>query len=71
MTQGEVKRAIRDAVHRLNAWNETTGALPRGSSVEGEVESIVCDAVHIGIRAALGLPYIGVTDEALTRGVTE
>lgn len=58
MTKFEVNRAVRDAVHRLNEWNETTGVLT--PSYEGEFESLIEDAVHIGIRAALGLPYIGV-----------
>jgi hypothetical protein len=69
MTKGEVSRAVRDALHRLNEWQDVTGALH--GSYESEVESIVEDAVHIGIRAALGLPYIGVEDDALTSGYTE
>lgn len=57
MTKGEVERAVRDATHRLDEWQETTGALT--GSYRYEVEGIVQDAVHIGIRAALGLPYVG------------
>lgn len=66
MTKGEVERAVRDALHRLNEWNEVTGCLV--GSYEGEVESIVEDAVHIGIRAALDMPYVGIEDGELTEG---
>ena len=69
MNVGQVDRAVRDAQHRLNEWNEVTGCL-RGS-YESEVESLIEDAVHIGIRAALGLPYIGIEDEQLTKGYIE
>lgn len=69
MTKGEVGRAVRDALHRLNEWQDVTGALV--GSYEGEVESIVEDAVHIGIRAALKLPYIGIEDDELTDGYIE
>lgn len=60
MTVGEVNKAIREAQHRLDEWNEVTGTLVGG--YVGEVESLIEDAVRIGIRAALGMPYVGVED---------
>jgi hypothetical protein len=63
MTKGEVAKAVREALHRLDEWQEATGALEGG--YEGEAASIVEDAVHIGIRAALGLLYVGLEDAAL------
>lgn len=66
MTKGQVDRAVRDALHRLNEWNEVTGCLV--GSYESEAEGLLEDAVHIGIRAALGIPYIGLEGDALTQG---
>lgn len=64
LSVGEVARAVRDALHRLDEWDEVTGWLH--GSYRGEVESIIEDAVHIGIRAALGLPYVSVEGDELT-----
>ena len=69
MTKGEVDRAIRDAQHRFDEWHEVTGALH--GSYRYEVESLIEDAVHIGIRSALGMPYIGIEDEDLCGGLVE
>lgn len=66
MTKGEVNKAVREALHRLDEWNETTGCLV--GSYQGEAESIVEEAVHIGIRAAMDLPYIGIEGDELTKG---
>ncbi len=71
MTNGEVDRAVRDAQHRLDEWNEVTGFLDNCGSYRGELESLFEDAVHIGIRAALKFPYIGVEDDDLTKGYIE
>lgn len=65
MTRGEVQQAERDALHRLDEWNKVTGTLVGG--YVGEVESLVLDAVHIGIRSALKLPFIGLEDKDLRK----
>lgn len=68
MTKGEVDRAVRNAQHRMDEWNEVTGFLDNIGSCRGELESLFEDAVHIGIRAALHMPYVGIEDDELTKG---
>jgi len=53
MTKGEVKRAEAYAIVNLQEWLECTGAIPLHTGYHSEVESIVIDAVHIGIQMAL------------------
>ena len=53
MTKGEVTRAEAYAIVNLQKWLECTGAIPLHTSYHSEVESIVIDAVHIGIQMAL------------------
>lgn len=68
MNKGEVAKAVRNAVTRFDEWNEVTGAISKGSSCLWELESVIEDSVHVGIRAALGMPYVGIEDEELTGG---
>ena len=54
MKRGELKDAQRRALNILDAWNEVTGAIVRGSSWYYELQSVVEDAVHCGAQAATG-----------------
>lgn len=53
MTKGEVTRAEAYAIVNLQKWLECTGVIPLHTGYHSEVESIVIDAVHIGIQMAL------------------
>lgn len=66
MNKGEVDRAVRNALNRFDEWYEVTEGIVNG--YRSEVESCIEDAVHIGIRAALALPYVGVENDDLNKG---
>lgn len=53
MTAGQVADAERKALNVLEEWNEVTGALDAKGSWYRECQSVVEDAVHIGIQMAL------------------
>lgn len=38
-----------EALRRFHEWNDVTGFVPAGSSYEGELRSIIMDAVEIGL----------------------
>lgn len=53
MNKGQVADAERKALNILEEWNEITGALDVNSSWYRECQSVVQDALHIGIQMAL------------------
>ncbi len=53
MNRGQVRRAEAYAIVHLQEWLEETGAIEPHTSYHSELESIVEDAVHIGIQMAL------------------
>ena len=53
MTKGQVQEAERRALTGFDKWNDVTGALLNGSSWYYECQSVIEDAVHIGIQMAL------------------
>ncbi len=53
MTKGQVADAERKALNVLDDWNEVTGALDVNGSLYRECQSVIEDAVHIGIQMAL------------------
>jgi hypothetical protein len=54
VNKGELDRAKRRALTIFDDWQRMTGALD-GTSWLWEVESIIADAVEIGVQAALGI----------------
>jgi hypothetical protein len=55
MKKGEEQRAIRRALNNFDKWIQLTGAIKTGTSTCYEIESIIEDAVHCGIQAALNI----------------
>lgn len=53
MNKGQVDDAERKALNVLEEWNEVTGALDVNGSWYRECQSVIEDAVHIGIQMAL------------------
>lgn len=53
MNRGQVRRAEAYAVVHLQEWLEETGAVGLHTGYHSELESIIEDAVHIGIQMAL------------------
>lgn len=53
MKKGQVDDAERKALNVLEQWNEVTGALDVNGGWYRECQSVVEDAVHIGIQMAL------------------
>lgn len=53
MNKGTVSDAERKALNVLEEWNDVTGALDVNGSWYRECQSVVEDAVHIGIQMAL------------------
>jgi hypothetical protein len=53
MTKGKVIRAEAYAIVSLDQWIDQTGAIGRHTSYHSELESLIVDAVHIGIQMAL------------------
>jgi len=52
MTAGELAYAIRQALNVFDNWNDTTGAIPKGTSWYYECQSCIEDAVKIGAKIA-------------------
>jgi len=57
MTKGEVEYAERQALNQFDEWIDSTGALSRGSGWYYEAQSIVKDAVNVGIMSALKISF--------------
>lgn len=55
VTAGELNKAKRRALTIFDQWLRITGAIPEGSSWVWECESIIEDAVEIGVQAAYGI----------------
>lgn len=55
MNAGEVVNAVRRALNGFDEWNDVAGVVPPNSSWYYEVQSVIEDAVHCGIQAALGV----------------
>ena len=53
MTQGEIDTAEREALNLLDKWNEVTGFVQKHTGYYYELQSVVEDAVHIGIQMVL------------------
>lgn len=53
MSKGQVRRAEAYAIVHLQRWLEQTGAIGLHTGHHSELESIIEDAVHIGIQMAL------------------
>lgn len=53
MTIQEVTYSERTACSILDEWLDVTGSIPLNSGYHSELESIITDAVHIGIQMAL------------------
>ncbi len=53
MTKGSIADAERRALNELDKWNDVTGAIQQGSGWYYELQSVIEDAVHIGIQMAL------------------
>lgn len=53
MTKGEVDTAERKALNVFDKWNDVTGFAQPNTSYYYEIQSVIEDAVHIGIQMAL------------------
>ena len=53
MKTGEVREAERIALNELDRWNDVSGFVKKHTGYYYEIQSIVEDAVHIGIQMAL------------------
>jgi len=54
MTQGEEDNAIREALNKLDEWNDVTGFVKKHTGYYYELQGVIEDAVKIGIKSALG-----------------
>lgn len=53
MNKSQVDYAERKAKEQFDKWNEVTGFVQVGTGYYVEMESVIEDAVHIGIQMAL------------------
>jgi hypothetical protein len=53
MTKGKVNDAERYALNEFDKWNDITGVIDKNSGWYYELQSVIEDAVHIGIQMAL------------------
>lgn len=53
MTRGQVEKAEREALNEFDKWNEITGFVHENTGYYYELQSVIKDAVHIGIHMAL------------------
>lgn len=53
MEKGKVETAERHALNNLDTWNDIAGAVIPHTSHYYELQSVITDAVHIGIQMAL------------------
>lgn len=53
MNKGQIADAERKALNEFDKWNTVTGITTEGTSYYYELQSVIEDAVHIGIQMAL------------------
>jgi hypothetical protein len=53
MKIGKVKKAERLALNEFDKWNDVTGFVQEHTGYYYELQSVIEDAVHIGIQMAL------------------
>lgn len=53
MKKGQVEKAERLALNQFDKWNDVTGFVPDDTGYYYELQSIIKDAVHIGIQMAI------------------
>lgn len=53
MTKGQVEKAERLALNQFDKWNDVTGFVGVNTSYEYEIQSLIKDAVHIGIQMSI------------------
>ena len=52
MKKGQVEKAERIALNQFDKWNDVTGFIEDDSGYYYELQSLIKDAVHIGIQMA-------------------
>jgi len=71
MTQGQIDDAERKALNVLDEWNDVTGALDVNGGWYRECQSVIEDAVHIGIQMALyGQVYYDEDKQVIKKSIT-
>ena len=53
MTKGKVEKAERIALNEFDKWNDITGFVQEDTGYYYEIQSIIKDAVHIGIQMSI------------------
>jgi hypothetical protein len=53
MKKGVIDKAERLALNEFDKWNDITGFVSEHTSYYYEIQSVIEDAVHIGIQMAL------------------
>ena len=53
MNKGKVDKAERLALNEFDKWNDVTGFVQEHTGYYYELQSVIKDAVHIGIQIAL------------------
>lgn len=53
MTKGQVEKAERIALNQFDKWNDVTGFVGENTSCQYEIQSLMKDAVHIGIQMSV------------------
>jgi S-ribosylhomocysteine lyase LuxS involved in autoinducer biosynthesis len=53
MKKGQIADAERYALNEFDKWNDITGAIEKNCGWYYEMQSVIEDAVHIGIQMAL------------------
>ena len=53
MQKGQLNYAIRRALNMFDKWNDVTGCFDKGTGYYYEIQSIIEDAVNIGVQEAL------------------
>jgi len=56
MKTGKAERALRIALNNFDEWNDTTGFVEKDTGYYYELQGLIEDAVHVGIKTALDLP---------------
>ena len=69
MNKDKLNKALEIVRERFSNWNEITGAIPEQTSTYYEIESMIEDAVHIGIQMWLyGHIWLDENDQVITNG---
>ena len=50
MKKGQVEKAERTALNQFDKWNEVTGFVQEHTGYYYELQSLIIEAVHIGIQ---------------------